>query len=227
MRKFILSAGIVTALMFACLVYIVIKEDRTAPVIMQVNSSLVYREGEDTSLLLDGVKAMDDVDGDISSSVMVGDLITMPDGKAAKVTYLAKDSSNNVGQLDMIIPYEKEGEAAPADVGEANPVEPETVKEEAPSEEKEKESEEAFTPANPVLLLSETEVTISRREEFDPKNYIKDIKDDKDSVTALLDKVAVTGTYDVNKRGTYVLILTVTDSDGNSSDSVSLILTVE
>lgn len=108
MKKYIVLAGTVTIILIACLVYIVVQEDRIAPVIIQENKNMVYKEGEDSSLLLSGIRAEDDMDGDVTNSVIVGDLIVMPDGMAAKITYYAKDSSNNVGQLEMTVPYEKE-----------------------------------------------------------------------------------------------------------------------
>ncbi|WOO38840.1 DUF5011 domain-containing protein [Anaerocolumna sp. AGMB13020] len=230
MKKFIILSGIITSLLFAMLIYIVVKEDKTAPVIHINNESLVYREGEDTTYLLQGITAEDDIDGDVTATVMVGDLITMPDGTAAKITYLAKDSSNNVGQLDILIPYEaahnnkeafdKGGEAGLKETGQS------TVDTITADSKKEASSDYADK-KKPVIELLSTEITLNRGEEFDPKAYIKNISDDKDSVQTLLDSVTVTGTYNMNKRGTYPVILTAQDSEGNQSDKVSLILKVE
>jgi hypothetical protein len=221
MKKFIILSGIITSLLFALLIYIVVKEDKTAPVIHMNNESLVYREGEDTTLLLQGITAEDDVDGDVTSTVMVGDLITMPDGTAAKITYLAKDSSNNVGQLDILIPYEvgKEAAQSAGDAIKADDV--------ISADAKKETNNQSVALKKPVIELLSTEVTLDRGEEFDPKSYIKNISDDKNSVQALLDSVKVTGTYNMNKRGTYPIVLTVEDSEGNQSENVSLVLKVE
>lgn len=221
MKKFIILSGIITSLLFALLIYIVVKEDKTAPVIHMNNESLVYREGEDTTLLLQGITAEDDVDGDVTSTVMVGDHITMPDGTAAKITYLAKDSSNNVGQLDILIPYEvgKEAAQSAGDAIKADDV--------ISADAKKETNNQSIAQKKPVIELLSTEVTLDRGEEFDPKSYVKNISDDKDSVQALLDSVKVTGTYNMNKRGTYPIVLTVEDSEGNQSDNVSLVLKVE
>ncbi len=229
MKKFIILSGIITSLLFALLIYIVVKEDKTAPVIHIDNENLVYREGEDASLLLQGITAEDDVDGDVTSTVMVGDLITMPDGTAAKITYLAKDSSNNVGQLDILIPYETVQNAK-----EASENGEEGLKETAQStgdsktaDSKKEANNDSADKKKPVIELLSSEITLSRGEEFNPKAYIKNIIDDKDSVQALLDSVRVTGTYDMNKRGTYPIVLTTEDSEGNQSENVSLVLKVE
>lgn len=229
MKKFIILSGIITSLLFALLIYIVVKEDRTAPVIHIDNGNLVYREGEDASLLLQGITAEDDVDGDVTSTVMVGDLITMPDGTAAKITYLAKDSSNNVGQLDVLIPYEAVQNAKEAsDNGGAGLQETAQSNGDTKTADSRKDAKgQSADKKKPVIELLSTEITLNKGEDFDPKAYIKNISDDKDSVQALLDSVTVTGTYNMNQKGTYPIVLTAEDSEGNQSEKVSLVLKVE
>lgn len=222
MKKIIISAGIVTALLFALLIYIVVREDKTAPIILINNNNLVYREGEDMALLLQGITAKDDVDGDVTSTVMVGDLITMPDGTAAKITYLAKDSSNNVGQLDLLIPYET-GKVALTDEKATAQADNAPITADAMR----LDNVVATVKKQPVVELLNAEVKINKGDEFDPKAYIKNISDDKDSVQSLLEGVTVTGTYNLNKRGTYPIQLEVKDSEGNQSEKVSLVLKVE
>ncbi len=243
MKKFIILAGVVTALLFSVLIYIVMGEDRTAPVIMQDNKNLIYKEGEDSGLLLSGVKAEDDVDGDVTATVIVGDVVTMPDKTAAKVTYLAKDSSNNVGELDIIIPCETELQKTEEKAGGA---ESSTgAKKEQVGQKGEQQSEQqveqkgeqqggqqgeqqAEKQSNvPVITLTAAKAEIKAGGEFHPEEYIKAIKDDKDSIQTLLQNLKVTGDYDRNKRGTYVLLLATKDSDGHSSEEVSLILNVK
>lgn len=227
MKKFIILAGVVTALLFSVLIYIVMGEDRTAPVIMQDNKNLIYKEGEDSGLLLSGVKAEDDVDGDVTATVIVGDVVTMPDKTAAKVTYLAKDSSNNVGELDIIIPCETELQKTEEKAGGA---ESSTgAKKEQVGQKREQQSEQqAEKQSNvPVITLTAAKAEIKAGGEFHPEEYIKAIKDDKDSIQTLLQNLKVTGDYDRNKRGTYVLLLATKDSDGHSSEEVSLILNVK
>lgn len=213
MKKFIILAGVVTALLFSVLIYIVMEEDRTAPVIMQDNKNLIYKEGEDYSLLLSGVRAEDDVDGDVTAAVIVGDVVTMPDETTAKVTYLAKDASNNVGELDIIIPCEEKAQKAEQKEAGAD---------DSTGGKKGKQQGNI-----PVIALTAKEAEIKAGAEFHPEEYIKDIKDDKDSIRTLLRNLTITGDYDRNKRGTYVLLLATKDSDGHSSEEVSLILNVK
>lgn len=239
MKKFIILAGVVTALLFSVLIYIVMGEDRTAPVIMQDNKNLIYKEGEDSGLLLSGVKAEDDVDGDVTATVIVGDVVTMPDNTAAKVTYLAKDSSNNVGELDIIIPCETELQKTEEKTGGAESstgAQKEQVgqkgEQQSGQQEEQKDGQQGEQQAEkqgnvPVITLTATKAEIKTGGEFQPEEYIKAIKDDKDSIQTLLQNLTVTGDYDRNKRGTYVLLLATKDSDGHPSEEVSLILNVK
>lgn len=236
MRKYMILAGVVTALLFSALIYIVMGEDRTAPVIMQDNKNITYTEGEDLNLLLSGVKARDDVDGDVTSSVIVGDVVAMADKTAAKVTYLAKDSSNNVGELEVLIPYaqapqtaEKKTDSIKTESVRAEDIKTEGVKiggTKAGDIKTEDIKTEGLQNGTPVIVLTAKEAEVKARGKFHPEEYIKDIKDDKDSVGALLKNITVTGEYDMNKQGTYVLLFTTRDSNGNQSEEVPLILKV-
>lgn len=241
MRKYMILAGVVTALLFSALIYIVMGEDRTAPVITQDNKNMTYTEGEDLNFLLSGVKARDDVDGDVTSSVIVGDVVAMADKTAAKVTYLAKDSSNNVGELEVLVPCAQTPQTAEekADSMKAEGVKAEGAKAEGTKTEGAKTGgmkaediktedikTEGLQDGAPFIVLTVKEAEVKARGKFHPEEYIKDIKDDKDSVEALLKSITVTGEYDMNKQGTYVLLFTAKDSDGNQSEEVPLILKV-
>ncbi len=219
MKKFIILAGIVTAMLFCALIYIVIGEDKTAPVIMQENKNLVYKDGEDENLLLNGIKAEDDVDGDVTSSIMIGDIVTMPDKEAAKITYLAKDTSNNVGVLDIVIPFE----ASTANSSKTEAAALKTADEQQEVNQQQEKAEDKI----PVISLTTTEAELKTGEDFQPEKYIKDIKDDKDSIQTLLQNITVTGDYDTAKSGTYVLLITTRDSDGNKSEGATLVLKVK
>ncbi|BCJ97375.1 hypothetical protein [Anaerocolumna chitinilytica] len=219
MKKFIILAGIVTAMLFCALIYIVIGEDKTAPVIMQENQNLVYKDGEDENLLLNGIKAEDDVDGDVTSSIMIGDIVTMPDKEAAKITYLAKDTSNNVGVLDIVIPFE----ASTANNSKTEAATLKTADEQQELNQQQEKAEDKI----PVISLTTTEAELKTGEDFHPEKYIKDIKDDKDSIQTLLQNITVTGDYDTAKSGTYVLLITTRDSDDNKSEGATLVLKVK
>lgn len=86
-------------------VFLYTKTDREGPKIQFAKSGIVYHENEDTSVLLDGVTAVDDVDGDVTASLIVEAVYPSTDGTKAKIVYAAVDSSNNVTKKQKIVDY--------------------------------------------------------------------------------------------------------------------------
>ena len=76
--------------------------DRMPPV-LTATGEIVYNEGDDYSVLLDGVTANDAKDGDVTQTLIVEKVQYGTD--TATVYYAAKDSSNNVGKLTRIVLY--------------------------------------------------------------------------------------------------------------------------
>lgn len=85
--------------------FLFFSKDRVAPVI-SYTGDISYSEGDDLSVLFNGVTAIDDKDGDVSNTLMIESLYTNND--TAKIVYCAYDTSNNVAKLQRIIPYYKE-----------------------------------------------------------------------------------------------------------------------
>ena len=77
-------------------------QDRTAPVISYGSDSLTYEEGMDESLLLAGVTAQDERDGDVTGSLMVEKISETSNGNVI-ITYVAKDHSDNVGKASRTV----------------------------------------------------------------------------------------------------------------------------
>nr|WP_308623732.1 hypothetical protein [uncultured Eisenbergiella sp.] len=88
--------GIDIVLLAVCL-FLYLGKDRTAPVISFGENPVSYEEGMDEELLLQGVTAVDEKDGDVSDSLLV-EKIAGTNGKEVIVTYVARDSANNVGK---------------------------------------------------------------------------------------------------------------------------------
>lgn len=74
-------------------------KDVTPPVIKVSDNTVEYTEGEDEKTLFEGVLANDDVDGDVTESIRIRTIYHMEGEEEAIVTYIAKDSSNNVGTV--------------------------------------------------------------------------------------------------------------------------------
>lgn len=207
--------------------------DTVPPVITLPEEEAVYEEGMDKVELLKGVSATDDVDGDVSDSLMVESIIPMDDGQSATVIYYAKDRSNNVTKATRIVTYR------PADMEEWMMEETETETEQETEtvpvfESREEGGEESATEEEtlegeaPVLELSVKEVRVPKGSRFEPLAYVKDIRDNKDDRSHLFGQIHIdSNTVNTSVPGTYEVVFSVTDSDNYSSEQEVLKVIVE
>lgn len=100
--------GVIAALMVVVIIILNMNIDHQAPEIL-FESDVKYIEGDDINNLLQGVSAKDDCDGDVTERLMIDSLIVMEGNEFAKVTYLAKDSSNNIARKSRIVAYSGSG----------------------------------------------------------------------------------------------------------------------
>lgn len=138
-----MNKGIVATLIVLCIglgagtVALYMLGDRQGPEIHVPTESAVYSEGQDTALLLEGVTAIDDKDGDVSVSLIVESVIPDATGTVANVVYVAKDTSNNVTKVTRKVSYTATGEAGQTDApaadetqGQTGQTQPETAQSE-------------------------------------------------------------------------------------------------
>lgn len=88
-------------------------------------------------------------------------------------------------------------------------------------------SQRNTNPAVPVLKLLKEKVEIKIGDKFNPLDYISEIVDDKSSQQYLYRQIMVDGEYNTDAPGTYTLVYTVADEDGNVSTGKKLYLTVK
>lgn len=199
------------------------QDDVTPPEIRFPEGAVLYEEGTDSSFLLEGVQAIDDLDGDVSDTLVIESIIPMQDSTSATVLYYAKDKSNNIAKATRIVEYMPE-EGIPWIVE----TEEETVAEIRKETESEKKpKEDPLPPGSPRITLTTNRVTIKQGESYDLLSYVKDIKDDVDGDDWLYRQIHIGGMYEIDGPGTYELIYTVIDRDGNMSNEAKLILTIE
>ena len=123
MKESVIAAGL-SALCGVLLIGVIVGvclKDRTAPQIsLNGKNTLTYMEGESYDVLLKDMVAEDNMDGDVTDTIRVSNIHVLDEGKAI-VTYVAKDSSNNIGKLKREIRYkEKEtvqGSTLPVNAG--------------------------------------------------------------------------------------------------------------
>lgn len=102
-KRIFLAVCIADAALLAACIFLYIRQDRTIPVIsFQDEGEIFYEDEMDESLLLEGVSAYDEQDGDVSGSLLI-EKISKTAGGDVIVTYAAMDASDNVGKASRIV----------------------------------------------------------------------------------------------------------------------------
>ncbi len=81
------------------------KESGSSPVINFDENSIEVSVKDDEDVLLEGVSAIDDEDGDLTSSISIESLSSFTKGNTRTVTYVVFDSDNNVTKAKRSITY--------------------------------------------------------------------------------------------------------------------------
>lgn len=212
-------------------VFIYIGQDHTPPQISIEDADITYTEGEAYTVLMEGISARDDTDGDLTDDIFVDKVI--PTGEDTAVVYYGViDSSKNVATESRKISYIPTDGDDPAEQAaeEAEELEEQTEAEAQTQTVDGQEEQTAGLVPNgqrPVLALNSTSATVAVGAVFDPMSVVQGMVDDKDSADVLSQRVMVDGTYDTAAAGNYNLSFYVMDSDGNTSDPVAFTLTVQ
>lgn len=238
-KKTTILLAVLCILLAGATAFLYLTKDRQGPEIKFSADIPSYIEGQDTAVLLMNVTAYDVKDKDVTNMVKVDSVTPLLDGVSAKVSYIVKDSSNNIttavqtvtyngkGQGEIVKPEEtaatpaEEDNAEDAAAGEEGTTEPETTAAPTPTE---APAEDATIP---VLTLTQTAVTLNKGETFRYYNYIESMTDDKDSSDYLAQHIHVDGDTDTNSKGTKEVKYYLIDSDGNQSKTQTLTLTVQ
>ncbi|WP_461883996.1 immunoglobulin-like domain-containing protein [Fusicatenibacter sp.] len=236
-----MKKGIVAGMIILCVALgagtaaVAVSSDRKGPEIeVPSGADVTYEEGSDTAFLLEGVTAVDDRDGDVTSSLVIENIFLSDDHTSASVIYAAKDSHNNVTKVTRRVNYKASaGDAAEADSSDAGA--PETAAEEPKQNDTEGVKNEtnaqmeidALPAEAPKLYLNTYEVTVEAGTELDQFSYIKEITDDADSQETLFGEIQIDGDVDTAAAGDYTLTYHVTDSDGNQSNAAVLTVHVQ
>lgn len=210
-------------------------QDRKAPRITIEDEEISYAEGDKYDVLLEGVSAKDNRDGDVTDEIFVEKIVPVNEGYA-EVYYGVTDSNNNVATAHRTVSYteeasEKEEENEPEPDSEESAMKEKTEEEtkEPENDEDSDAEDEELKPdgSRPAIALTQSEVTIKRGESFDPLSVVKGVVDDKDDRDRLYQRISADGERNTNKAGTYSIRYYVKDSDGNTSDVKELTLKVE
>ena len=227
--------------------------DRQGPKItIPDDSSLIYVEGMDSKLLLEGVAAVDKREGDVSDSLVIENILPNADKTQVSVIYVAKDSKNNVTKKtrtvdcqmsDSEVHNQSEGgqqddesenqndpsqeEPNTGGEGEVGNITPEPTNETEGGEAANEAAIANLPAGSPKFYLTNYELSLPIGSSFNGLSYVKDIEDDKDSRERLYRNIQLDGSVDNSKAGTYELQYYVKDSDGNMSNIAILKVTVQ
>lgn len=218
-----LAAGCILTGAAAFLVWM--GQDRTPPEITLEKEQITYTEGENYEILMKGISAKDNLDGDLSDQVFVDRIV--PSGENSAVVYYGvMDQHNNVGTAKRKITYhtaeKEEGDMLPEDGAEGDMTAEEMNQE--PAAETEELQPNGIIPA---IALTTDQAVVPAGSEFDLLSVVQDVADDMDDRDSLFQRISVDGWYDLNTPGSYELKYYVTDSNGNVSEPCILILTVQ
>ena len=227
-----------------------ITRDKTGPkIIVSEDREIAYGTDSDKTVLLDGVTAIDEKDGDVSDSLRVESVQNNEDG-SLEVTYSAVDDSNNVTKLTCKVEtlnQKNSDEDAQEETTEASEENQEENQENTQQDEEDKEAQNqeeanqeevddsnsdtdaaiaAHPEGSPQLRLSTHQVDLQVGASFQYVDYIESISDDKDETNELYRKIYLTGEVNTSQAGNYEISYYVTDSDKNQSNIEKLTVTV-
>ena len=227
-----------------------VTRDKTGPkIIVSEDRKIAYSTDSDKTVLLDGVTAIDEKDGDVSDSLRVESVRNNEDG-SLEVTYSAVDDFNNVTKLTCKVEtlnQENSGEDAQEEKTEASEENQEESQENTQQEAEDKEAQNqeeanqeevddsnsdtdaaiaALPEGSPQLRLSTHQADLQVGASFQYMDYIESISDDKDETNELYRKIYLTGEVNTSQAGNYEISYYVTDSDKNQSNIEKLTVTV-
>ena len=172
-KKWTILLGVCSVLLIAGSVTTIVLRDTEGPTISFGDNKLSYTEGDDASLLLEGVTAYDRYCGDVTSSLVVESIVPLSDGKTAKVIYAARDRYNNIAKTTRNVQYiEKPSEASSEEAPEevANKPDDSFAEFEAKAEEARRQEEElAEKEAKELAAQAEAEAAEIEAEELAKK----------------------------------------------------------
>lgn len=236
--------GLIVIMVIACLglgggfFWLWQQSDRTGPDIT-FPSDNIYSSDMTEEELLEGVTAEDEKDGDVTDSLIIENVFQSKNGEKITVVYTAKDSSNNVTKVTRQMDFgEKEdenlSENSELDSSDENTADEETETTETPEltpAEQARKVQEALADempeGSPRLYLTEYYVEVPVGQTRDYLQFVSEIQDDEDDVSALWRAIHIDGAVDENVPGTYKLLIYVIDSNGHASNQATLQVVVQ
>ena len=246
-KKIVAVVGAIdVVLLVVCLVLYLGKDRKGPEIFFDEEKQIEYAEGMDEELLLEGVTAVDEKDGDVSDSLLV-EKVAGTNGKEVIVTYVARDGANNVGKASRaftvagsygggdVLPAEEETFETGDMPGTEDTTEAETGSneegssgEEEGQDENQREGNNEGKPegSNPVLVLNADVIETKKGVAPNWNEVIETMSDDKDDYNTLYNNLKLEGQVKLNEEGEYPVTLYTVDTDGNRSEVRNLVVKV-
>lgn len=213
------------------------RSDREGPLIEFPQNEITYTQGEGYSELLNGVKAIDSRDGDVSSTLIVENVVPLSNGSSARVTYAAQDKDGHITKKSLIINYiATENEKNASKQNNQSKQKKDTTSDDNAKIKDTQNSLAGITPTlspkeikakeKPVIKLNTKEITLMKGSLFEPLKIVKEVKDNKDERNDIYTRIHIDGYYSMKIPGTYIIEYYVIDSDNNVSSPAYLKLIV-
>ena len=246
-KKIVAVVGAIdVVLLVVCLVLYMGKDRKGPEIFFDEEKQIEYAEVMDEALLLKGVTAVDEKDGDVSDSLLV-EKVAGTNGKEVIVTYVARDGANNVGKASrsfMVVGSDDGGDILPVEeetfeTGDmpgtegATETETEGNDERSSGEEEGREgnqeegnNEGESEGPNPVLALNADVIETKKGVAPTWNEVIETRSDDKDDYNTLYNNLKLEGQVKLNEVGEYPVTLYTVDMDGNRSEIRNLVVRV-
>ena len=224
-------------LLVICLVLYLGKDRKGPEIFFNEENQIVYEDGMEEAQLLKGVTAIDEKDGDVSASLLV-EKVAGTNGKEVIVTYVARDSANNVGKASRafavagsygggdVLPEENVGTESEGETESSTGAEKEDESSAAEEEGQEEKPEEEKAGPNPVLILNADVIETKKGRAPNWNEVIEVMRDDKDDYNTLYNNLKLEGQVKLNEAGEYPVTLYTVDTDGNRSEVRRLVVRV-
>ena len=240
---------VLSAAFIGAAIFLIMNTDTQGPHIKFPQEEKLWWEDMEDKLLLQGVTASDNVDGDVTSSLIIEKIVKNKSQNAAMVTYVAQDTKHNITKttktwkiattISGVSTEEKKPEAEvtnkinadEAGMSQANVQADENDIAEEPivADVEEPVAQPVVEQAEnqaPSLQLGANEATIQRGGGFDATSMVGAVNDDSDTQETLKSNIKIEGSYDANAVGDYQITYYVVDSLGKSSEKKTFTLHV-
>ena len=110
MKKIYVGAASILAVVALLILFIgSVAEDNTAPSIRVRSEDILYSVGCDDEVLLAGVSATDEKDGNVSEHIVVSNRSMVSENKVEIVTFTVSDAAGNVANKDVVFVVNDDG----------------------------------------------------------------------------------------------------------------------